>query len=84
MSIACMHAIGCEVFSKCSCRHHQAVRSVDVKALRNACLHHACRPRPGPFFREFDQMRWERFNSDKICLVTYARIQVLTLDLLDT
>eukprot|EP00802_Teleaulax_amphioxeia_P005655 Tamp_05659.p1 GENE.Tamp_05659~~Tamp_05659.p1 ORF type:complete len:786 (+),score=139.56 Tamp_05659:308-2359(+) len=29
----------------------------------------------GPFFREFDQMRWERFNSDKICLVTYARIQ---------
>jgi hypothetical protein len=26
-------------------------------------------------------MRWERFNSDKICLVTYARIQVLILDL---
>jgi len=29
----------------------------------------------GPFFREFDQNRWERFNSDKICVVTYARIQ---------
>jgi hypothetical protein len=27
------------------------------------------------FFREFDQKRWGRFNSDKICVVTYARIQ---------
>ena len=42
----------------------------------DACLRPASRPCSGPFFREFDQMRWERFNSDKICLVTYARIQV--------
>lgn len=30
------------------------------------------------FFHEFDQKRWGRFNSDKICMVTYARIQVDT------
>jgi len=29
-----------------------------------------------PFFMEnFDNKRWERFNSDKVCKVTYARLQ---------
>jgi hypothetical protein len=32
--------------------------------------------RAGRFCREFDKQRWERFNSDKISVVTYARIQV--------
>jgi hypothetical protein len=87
LRVNCMHACnGVRGFQPvCGCRHHQAVQSVDVKALRNVCLHlsdlFACRTHPGPFFREFDQMRWERFNSDKICLVTYARIQVFTLEL---
>lgn len=28
------------------------------------------------FFRDFADKRWERFNSEKVCVVTYARIQV--------
>lgn len=27
------------------------------------------------FFATFDGKRWERFNSDKICAISYARIQ---------
>jgi len=28
-----------------------------------------------PFFDEFDGRTWERFNSLKVCSITYARIQ---------
>jgi hypothetical protein len=31
--------------------------------------------RIAPFFREFADKRWERFNSEKVCVVRYARIQ---------
>jgi hypothetical protein len=30
-----------------------------------------------PFFHEFNAKRWERFNSEKICALAYARIQGL-------
>uniref|UniRef100_A0A6B2LFY5 Mei2-like C-terminal RNA recognition motif domain-containing protein n=1 Tax=Arcella intermedia TaxID=1963864 RepID=A0A6B2LFY5_9EUKA len=29
----------------------------------------------GPFFEEFNQKKWEKFNSEKVCKITYARIQ---------
>jgi len=28
-----------------------------------------------PFFEEFNQKKWEKFNSEKVCKITYARIQ---------
>ncbi|CAM9885771.1 unnamed protein product, partial [Phaeothamnion confervicola] len=28
-----------------------------------------------PFFREFNGQRWKNFNSEKVCAITYARIQ---------
>ena len=28
-----------------------------------------------PFFGQYNDCRWNRFNSDKICCITYARIQ---------
>lgn len=28
-----------------------------------------------PFYREFNNTKWERFNSEKICVINYARIQ---------
>ena len=27
------------------------------------------------FFHRFNQKRWRRFNSEKVCAITYARIQ---------
>lgn len=27
------------------------------------------------FYREFNNKKWEKFNSDKVCLIAYARIQ---------
>eukprot|EP01100_Stratorugosa_tubuloviscum_P008071 TRINITY_DN3355_c0_g1_i1.p1 TRINITY_DN3355_c0_g1~~TRINITY_DN3355_c0_g1_i1.p1 ORF type:complete len:153 (-),score=47.19 TRINITY_DN3355_c0_g1_i1:47-451(-) len=27
------------------------------------------------FFEEFNNKKWEKFNSEKVCLLTYARIQ---------
>ena len=66
-----LHA--CEVESKRDCRwcKHPPLRLMLVYAPPPG--------RAGPFFREFDQMCWEHFTSDKICLVTYARIQVSTV-----
>jgi len=29
------------------------------------------------FFQEFNEKRWEKFNSEKICAIAYARIQGL-------
>lgn len=29
-----------------------------------------------PFFKEFNGQRWKNFNSEKVCAITYARIQV--------
>jgi hypothetical protein len=29
------------------------------------------------FFKEFNNKRWEKFNSEKICSLAYARIQGL-------
>jgi len=29
------------------------------------------------FYREFNDKRWEKFNSEKICALAYARIQGL-------
>lgn len=26
------------------------------------------------FFKEFNDKKWEKFNSDKICQIAYARI----------
>lgn len=31
----------------------------------------------GPFIQEFHNKGWERFNSEKVCVVAYARIQGL-------
>ena len=28
-----------------------------------------------PFYEEFNFKKWDRFNSDKVCEITYARIQ---------
>lgn len=28
-----------------------------------------------PFYEEFNKTKWEKFNSDKICKINYARIQ---------
>ena len=28
-----------------------------------------------PFYEEFNHKKWDRFNSDKVCEITYARIQ---------
>ena len=28
-----------------------------------------------PFYQEFNNTKWERFNSEKICVINYARIQ---------
>ncbi|CAM9142934.1 unnamed protein product [Scytosiphon promiscuus] len=28
-----------------------------------------------PFFREFNAQRWKNFNSEKVCAISYARIQ---------
>ena len=28
-----------------------------------------------PFYEEFNYKKWDRFNSDKVCEITYARIQ---------
>lgn len=28
-----------------------------------------------PFYIEFNNTKWERFNSEKICVINYARIQ---------
>jgi hypothetical protein len=30
-----------------------------------------------PFYENFNACKWERFNSGKICQITYARIQGL-------
>ena len=27
------------------------------------------------FFNQFNDQKWEKFNSDKICKITYGRIQ---------
>lgn len=27
------------------------------------------------FFKRFNDQKWEKFNSDKICKITYGRIQ---------
>jgi hypothetical protein len=27
------------------------------------------------FFEEFNGRKWEKFNSEKVCTITYARIQ---------
>lgn len=29
-----------------------------------------------PFFKEFNGQRWKNFNSEKVCAISYARIQV--------
>lgn len=29
-----------------------------------------------PFTKRFNQRKWERFNSEKVCHISYARIQV--------
>ena len=29
-----------------------------------------------PFMARFNQRKWERFNSEKVCHISYARIQV--------
>jgi hypothetical protein len=28
-----------------------------------------------PFYDEFHGKKWEKFNSEKVCAITYARIQ---------
>jgi len=28
-----------------------------------------------PFYNEFHGKKWEKFNSEKVCAITYARIQ---------
>jgi hypothetical protein len=28
------------------------------------------------FFKEFNGQRWKNFNSEKVCAISYARIQV--------
>lgn len=28
-----------------------------------------------PFYNEFNKTKWEKFNSEKICVINYARIQ---------
>jgi hypothetical protein len=32
-----------------------------------------------PFYREFNGQRWKNFNSEKVCAISYARIQVRIL-----
>lgn len=31
-----------------------------------------------PLIQKFDRKKWEKFNSEKICNISYARIQVYT------